>query len=118
LVLSFGAALITVVIAMVIAGAANGPLDLGMFSLRQRATEPAWFGRAFAVSMSLNYLGVPLGAAIAGPVVSRSATAAFLLAAGLIAVSATMPYGDLFIRRRWAMRSAVSSSTCPSSPPP
>jgi len=73
-------------------GIANGPLDLGLFSLRQRATEPAWFGRAFAVSMSLNFLGVPIGAAIAGPLVARSVALTFTLAAATAAVSAALPY--------------------------
>ena len=32
-----------------------------MFTLRQRRTHPEWFGRAFAISMSLNYAGNPVG---------------------------------------------------------
>ena len=35
----------------------NGPFDISLFTLRQRRTDPAWFGRAFAVSMSLNFVG-------------------------------------------------------------
>ena len=37
-----------------------------MFTLRQRQTDPAWMGRAFAVSMSINFMGYPVGAAIGG----------------------------------------------------
>jgi predicted MFS family arabinose efflux permease len=79
------------IVAMALSGAGNGPLDLGLFSLRQRATDAAWFGRAFAVSMSLNYLGIPVGAALAGPVVARSVTATLALAAAVMGASAAAP---------------------------
>jgi predicted MFS family arabinose efflux permease len=79
------------IVAMALSGAGNGPLDLGLFSLRQRATDAAWFGRAFAVSMSLNYLGIPVGAALAGPVVARSVTATLALAAVVMCASAAAP---------------------------
>jgi MFS family permease len=75
--------------AMLAIGLANGPLDIALFSVRQRRTDPAWFGRAFAVSMSANYVGVPVGAAISGPLIGISLRAAFLLAA-LIAVLAAV----------------------------
>jgi MFS family permease len=75
--------------AMLAIGLANGPLDIALFSIRQRRTDPAWFGRAFAVSMSANYVGVPVGAAISGPLIGISLRAAFLLAA-LIAVLAAV----------------------------
>jgi MFS family permease len=68
------------VAAMALVGIANGPLDIALFSLRQRVTDPAWFGRAFAVSMSLNFSGIPLGSAVTGPIVARSVSAAFLMA--------------------------------------
>lgn len=42
-------------LAMLVYGGAGGPIDIAMFSMRQRRTDPAWYGRAFAVSMSLNY---------------------------------------------------------------
>src|SRR5262249_15644437 len=62
------------VLALVMAlnGFLNGPLDIALFTLRQRRTDPAWTGRAFAISMSFNYVGIPVGAAIAGMVVGRS----------------------------------------------
>jgi MFS family permease len=56
----------------IIGGVANGPLDIGLFTIRQRRTEPAWMGRAFAVSMGLNFFGFPIGAAIAGGLATRS----------------------------------------------
>jgi predicted MFS family arabinose efflux permease len=72
---------------MAILGVANGPMDIALFSLRQRRTDPAWLGRAFAVSMALNYVGVPVGAALAGPLigVSLAAGVAFCTATSLLA---------------------------------
>jgi MFS family permease len=76
--------------AMAFLGLANGPADLALFSMRQRRTDPAWYGRAFAVSMSLNFAGTPLGSAISGPLIHVGLTVAIgvaavflLLAAGL-----------------------------------
>ena len=56
--------------AMAFQGLLNGPMDVALFTLRQRRTDPAWMGRAFAVSMSLNFLGYPIGAAIGGTLVA------------------------------------------------
>ena len=58
--------LLPIALSMAIGGLANGPMDIAMFTLRQRRTDPAWMGRAFTVSMNLNYSGAPIGAAIAG----------------------------------------------------
>lgn len=77
---------------MLVGGLASGPVDVGIFSLRQRVTDPQWFGRAFAVSMSFNMLGLPIGAALAGPVLAHSVTAAFLGAAVIVLVAAALPY--------------------------
>lgn len=76
---------------MAIIGIANGPLDIGLFSLRQRVTDPAWFGRAFAVSMSLNFIGYPTGSALSGPIVAHSVTAALVIGAGFAALSTLAP---------------------------
>jgi hypothetical protein len=38
-------------------------MDIALFTMRQRRTDPAWIGRAFAVSMALNFVGFPIGAA-------------------------------------------------------
>jgi predicted MFS family arabinose efflux permease len=72
-------------------GMANGPLTVAMFSLRQRATEPQWFGRAFAVSMNLNFVGSPVGAAIAGALLTRSVPLTLLVAASCAVVGGTWP---------------------------
>jgi predicted MFS family arabinose efflux permease len=66
------AGLLPIVLAMILAGLMNGPMDIAMFTLRQRVTDPAWMGRAFTVSMNLNFSGYPVGAAIAGQLVGWS----------------------------------------------
>jgi MFS family permease len=66
---------------MFLIGLASGPLDVAMFSLRQRATDPAWYGRAFAISSSVNYLGMPIGSAVSGPLIAISLTGALGAAA-------------------------------------
>lgn len=74
-----------------IVGATNGPLTVALFSLRQRATEPEWFGRAFAVSMNLNFVGTPIGASLAGLLLAHSVPLAFLLAAVCATVAGLWP---------------------------
>jgi MFS family permease len=77
--------------AMFVFGLLNGPLDIGLFTIRQRRTDPAWIGRAFAVSMALNFVGYPIGAALAGGLADMSlelAVVAAMLATGLGAVFA------------------------------
>src|SRR5215831_12507532 len=76
-VLPFAGSVVVVLAAMALVGAANGPFDVALFTLRQRRTDPAWFGRAFAISMSVNWIGTPIGSALAGPVIAWSLTAAF-----------------------------------------
>lgn len=84
-----GGGLLVVGLGMAVFGISQGPYDIGMFSLRQRVTAPAWMGRAFAVSMSLNFIGMPVGSALAGPVVDHSLTIAFA-AAVLVDVAAAV----------------------------
>jgi MFS family permease len=72
-------------------GVANGPLTVAMFSLRQRATDPEWFGRAFAVSMNLNAVGSPVGASIAGAMLTHSIPLTLLVAAVCAVVGGFWP---------------------------
>jgi MFS family permease len=72
--------------ALTLAGAVEGPFDVAMFSLRQRATDPAWFGRAMSISMSVNALGVPIGSVLAGVAVGVSLTGT-LVAAGVLTIA-------------------------------
>jgi MFS family permease len=65
---------------MAVQGFLNGPLDVALFTLRQRRTDPALLGRAFAVSMSLNFIGYPFGAAIGGALVAVGTSVAIAVA--------------------------------------
>ena len=87
-VLAFAGTIWLVAAMMLIAGLSNGPFDVSMFSMRQRRTDPAWYGRAFAVSMGLNWAGQPIGSAISGPLIHLGLAAAFLVAAGFILLGA------------------------------
>ena len=71
-------------LAMLLVGMTTGPFDVVMFSLRQRRTDPAWFGRAFAVSMGLNFAGQPIGAAVSGPLIHLGLAIPFLVSAALV----------------------------------
>lgn len=71
--------IVPVLASMAAVGVLNGPLDVAMFTVRQRRTDPAWLGRAFAVSMSFNFAGFPIGSAIAGVIAARSIDAAVIL---------------------------------------
>ncbi|HEY1710554.1 MAG TPA: MFS transporter [Rhizomicrobium sp.] len=68
------------VLGLLIAGAASGPVDVGVLTLRQRRTDPGQLGRVLSVSMSLNIAGFPLGSALAGILITHSLPATFLLA--------------------------------------
>jgi MFS family permease len=72
-----------IAVGIAIAGGADAASSVSAFSLRQRRTARAWFGRAFAVAMALNFSGVPVGSALAGPVLGVSTAFAVLVAAGL-----------------------------------
>jgi MFS family permease len=73
---------------LVILGLLNGPMDIGLFTMRQRRTDPALLGRAFAVSMAFNFLGYPVGAAIAGALAASSMESAIWLGVGACALAA------------------------------
>lgn len=79
------------VIAVVVMGFGTGPFDVSVFTLRQRRTEQAWFGRVFAVSMSLNSVGAPLGSALAGPLIGYSLDIALWVAVAVTLVAAIFP---------------------------
>jgi predicted MFS family arabinose efflux permease len=64
---------------MLLVGLLVGPMDIALFTVRQRRTDPAWMGRAFSVSMAFNYLGVPIGAAVAGILADRSIESAVVI---------------------------------------
>jgi MFS family permease len=80
-----------VFVAVALMGCATGPFDVGLFTLRQRRTDPAWFGRAFAVSMSLNSAGNPIGSALAGPLIGVSVSLALWAAVGFSLLAVLFP---------------------------
>jgi MFS family permease len=89
--LPFATSVVAIGIALVAVGLANGPFDISLFTLRQRRTAPAWFGRAFAVSMSLNFVGTPIGSALAGTLIERSLNVALWTAVAVVLVAGIFP---------------------------
>jgi predicted MFS family arabinose efflux permease len=67
------------VIEALLVGVLWGPIDIALFTVRQRRTDRAWMGRAFAVSMAFNFLGMPVGAALAGILADTSIEAAIVV---------------------------------------
>jgi predicted MFS family arabinose efflux permease len=89
--LPFATSIVAVALALAVAGLVETPFDIAFLTLRQRRTDPARFGRMFAVSMALNQLGAPVGSAIAGPLIAWSLTGALWVAVGLVAAAAALP---------------------------
>ncbi len=85
--LAFATSLPVVFAVAVVEGVAGSVINVGIFALRQRRTDPAWFGRAFAVSMSLNFAGVPIGSALSGPLLEHSIALPLLLGAAINVVA-------------------------------
>jgi hypothetical protein len=89
-----------VVLEMFVVGLLLGPQDIALFTVRQRRTDPAWMGRAFSVSMAFNYLGVPIGAAVAGLLADGSIELAIAVlglggaAASAVAAAVMVPRAD------------------------
>jgi MFS family permease len=82
--------ILLIVISQAAFGFLNGPLDIALFTVRQRRTDPAIMGRAFAVSMAFNFLGYPVGAALAGAVAGTSLVAAVVFGIVACLVAATL----------------------------
>jgi predicted MFS family arabinose efflux permease len=89
--LPFASSVAAVAAVLVIAVIAEAPFGIAFLTLRQRRTDPTRFGRAFAISMSLNVAGNPVGAVIAGPLIGWSLAGALWVAAALVAVGALVP---------------------------
>lgn len=86
-------------VGMGILGVLSGPLDIAMFTLRQRRTDPAWMGRAFSVSMSLGNVGYPIGALVAGwlgpgPLDAAVAVGVVCTFLGAVVAAAQIPPSD------------------------
>jgi MFS family permease len=76
-----------IAVAQLLVGLVNGPLDIALFTVRQRRTDPAWLGRAFAISMGFNFVGFPIGAAITGLIAASSLGGAVILGIGACVAS-------------------------------
>jgi MFS family permease len=89
-----------IVVEMMLVGILIGPMDIALFTVRQRRTDRAWMGRAFSVSMAFNFAGMPIGAAIAGLLADRSIEAAIVILgiggsiASLVAATILVPRTD------------------------
>ena len=105
--------------ALALSGLLNGPMDIGLFTIRQRRTDPAWMGRAFAVSMGFNFIGYPIGTALAGAIASTSVEAAIVVGALACVVSA-ITAAILIPRRAPTVRppSAVFADAAPTEETP
>jgi MFS family permease len=86
------AGLLAIALSMALGGLVNGPMDIAMFTLRQRCTDPAWMGRAFTVSMNLNFSGFPIGAALTGILVGFGLETAIVCGLIANAVGALLAY--------------------------
>ena len=75
-------------IGLILIGGTQGIVDISLNSLKQRSTEPEWYGRAFSVFGTFISLGGPIGGGIAGLIVAHSLNVALLLPfiSGLIAL--------------------------------
>ena len=90
-VVPFAASVAVVAVALICIALVEAPFDLAFLTLRQRRSDPARFGRVFAISVGLNMVGGPVGAAIAGPLIAWSLTGALWFAAAFTAVAAIFP---------------------------
>ena len=80
---------------MVARGAGESIWDLGVFTLRQRRTHKEMHGRAFAISMALNYSGVPIGAALGGWLAAVDVVLAIWVAVAFGVVGTLLGHGLL-----------------------
>ncbi|HKW69781.1 MAG TPA: MFS transporter [Candidatus Dormibacteraeota bacterium] len=90
-VLPFASSVLVVAAAMVAIAILETPFDIAFLTLRQRRTDPARFGRAFAVSMSLNIAGLPVGSALAGALIAWSLNGAMWVAVAITLGGAIFP---------------------------
>ncbi len=78
--------------AMALFGASTGAWDIGIFTVRQRRTDPRLMGRAFAISMALNQTGFPIGAVLGGWLARDSVPSAILVAVVFGVVGTALGY--------------------------
>jgi MFS family permease len=101
-----------IILSQAFVGILAGPLDIALFTVRQRRTDPAWLGRAFAVSMAVNFAGYPIGSALTGALVDESVAPAIWM--GVIASIASGILAAVLIP---AKARAAPSDPVPAVPP-
>jgi predicted MFS family arabinose efflux permease len=89
--LPLATSVVVVAAALIAVALVEGPFDIAFLTLRQRRTDPAKFGRVFAVSVSLNMAGAPVGSALAGPLIGLSLNIALWTAVVAVVVAAAFP---------------------------
>ncbi len=79
---------VLLIIAVVVAGLGEGPQLVALFAVRHREAPEELRGQIFTTGASLKITAFAVGAAVAGPVASRSLTAALIVASGLALLAA------------------------------
>jgi hypothetical protein len=92
-------------------GLLGGPMDIALFTMRQRRTDPAWIGRAFAVSMALNFVGFPIGAALAGTLAAVSLELA--IGAAVVATVLAVVFAIFLVPRNESVEVPVAEVSRP-----
>ncbi|MFF6772104.1 MFS transporter [Streptomyces sp. NPDC012637] len=89
------------VAAALLAGVAEGPQLTALFAVRHREAPQRLRAQVFTTGASVKITAFALGAALAGPLASRSLTAALVMAAAvqLLAAAAHAVVGRAFVRR-------------------
>jgi len=98
--------LLLIGLTMLIFGVMNGPLDIGLFTIRQRRTDTAMMGRAFAISMALNFSGFPIGAVLAGLLAQRSLDLAIV--AAVIASACGVLFTAVMVPREYLPEAVIA----------
>jgi MFS family permease len=71
-------------------GVAAGVWNVAVFTVRQRRTDPRMMGRAFAISIAINSVGSPIGAALGGWLSTQSIELAIYVAVGFGSVGTVL----------------------------
>lgn len=79
--------LVGLILGVMLIGLVAGPIDVAHLTMRQRHLNPLNAGRDLSVQMHLNMIGLPIGSAVAGVLVSVSPSGAFMVAAAASAIA-------------------------------
>ncbi|MGX1123090.1 putative MFS family arabinose efflux permease [Streptomyces ambofaciens] len=79
---------VTLIVAALVVGVGEGPQLAAVFAIRHREALGDLRGQIFTTGASLKITGFAVGAALAGPVATRSLPTALALAAGVAVLAA------------------------------